>query len=205
MRTLLGPQMSLGRGDGHMQSSDGCSRFQQTLRYKGARLSGAHPEGPHGALVLLPWSQRHPPHTHTPIPQLVSNRPQPGDVAEGLCAGDQAPGPAACLRFGLGTGKTTVRGYHGGVGGVGTRTLSGAMKTKLAATECGRHCSDLAPPHIPLMCKGMQFHAQRHKAVKGWKQPKVGLRTQGRTQVVPPTMGRVLLLAALQGTEGQRD
>lgn len=146
MRTLLGPQMSLGRGDGHMQSSDGCSRFQQTLRYKGARLSGAHPEGPHGALVLLPWSQRHPPHTHTPIPQLVSNRPQPGDVAEGLCAGDQAPGPAACLRFGLGTGKTTVRGYHGGVGGVGTRTLSGAMKTKLAATECGRHCSDLAPP-----------------------------------------------------------
>lgn len=117
MRTpLLGSQVSLGRGDGHMQSSDRCSGFQQMLRYKGARLSGAYPEGPHGALVLLPWSQRHPP-THTTTPQLVSNRPQPGDVAEGLCAGDQAPGPAACLRFGLGTGKTTVRGYHGGVRG----------------------------------------------------------------------------------------
>lgn len=75
------------------------------------------------------------------------------------------------------------------------------MKTKLAATECGRHCSDLAPPHS----FNVQRNAVLYPKAQGCEGMEAAQGREGQDSGCSPTVGRVLLLAALQGTEGQWD
>lgn len=103
-----------------------------------------------------------PPHTHT-YSQLLSKRRQPGGVAGGLCAGDPAPGPAACPWLGLGPAKTTERGRH--LQGTGTpaggNTLCQApwKRSMPAEAGCGRHSSHLLrAPH--------SFNVQSHASFR---------------------------------------